>query len=89
MKSMTLFRLHDDFAATTAEGRFALARTRNWLAATLRMIHEAIVAARTRRQCELMFYGDLGEGAFETQFGEQDVKKIPQRPMVLGDKWDF
>jgi len=90
MKSMALFHLHDDFVATAAEGRFALARTRNWLAATLRMIHEAIVAARTRRlQRELTFHGDLGEGAFDTQFGEQDVKKIPQRPMILGDKWDF
>ena len=87
---MTLFHLHDDFAATTSESRFTLARALARFAGGLKTIHEAIVAARTRRlQRELMFHGDFGEGAFDTQFGEQDVKKIPQRPMILGDKWDF
>jgi hypothetical protein len=60
------------------------------LAAMLKTIHEAIIAARTRRlQRELKFHADLGEGAFDRPLGEQDLRKIPQRPMILGDKWDF
>ena len=91
---MTLFHLHDDFADTADESRFTFARTRDWLAATLRMVHEAIVAARTRRlQRELMFHGDLGDEALDEPFvrpiGEQEIRKIPQRPTILGDKWDF
>jgi hypothetical protein len=40
--------------------------------AFLKIIHEAIVTAKTRRvQRELMLH------------------KIPQRPLILDDKWDF
>jgi hypothetical protein len=87
---MTLFHLHDDFAAPAGESRFTLARTWAWLAATLKTIHEAIVTAKTRRlQRELMFHADLGDESLDEPLGEQDIKKIPQRPMILGDKWDF
>jgi hypothetical protein len=83
---MTLFHLHEDFAATAGENRVTLARAAGWLAATLRMIHESVVAARMRRlQCELTFHDDSGD----EPFGEQIISKIPQRPMILGDKWDF
>ena len=52
----------------------------------LKTIHEAIVAAKTRRlQRELMFHADLGD----EPFCGQDIGKVPQRPMILGDKWDF
>ena len=38
----------------------------------LKIIHEAIVTAKTRRvQRELMLH------------------KVPQRPLILDDKWDF
>ena len=81
---MTLFHLHEEFAAATGTSRLALARA--WVVAGLKTIHEAIVTARTRRlQRELMFHADLGDESF----GGQDIRKIPQRPMVLGDKWDF
>jgi hypothetical protein len=91
---MTLFHLHDDFAATAGESRFTLARVFAWLAAALKTIHEAIVAAKMRRlQRELMFHGDFGDEAFDISpdkpLDEQDVRRIPQRPMILGDKWDF
>ena len=83
---MTLLHLHDDFAATAGESRIILARASTWLAAALKTIHEAIVAAKTRRlQRELMFHADLGDERF---YG-QDIGKVPQRPMILGDKWDF
>jgi hypothetical protein len=86
---MTLFHLHDDFAATAGEKRVTLARVWAWLAAALKTIHESIVAAKTRwLQRELMFHTDLGEG-LGRPIGEQHVRKIPRRPMILGDKWDF
>jgi hypothetical protein len=49
--------------------------------AVLKTIHQAIVTAKTRRlQRELMF----GAGR-----QEEDIGRIPQCPVVLGDKWDF
>jgi hypothetical protein len=87
---MTLFHLHDDFAAAAGERRLTLARALARFAGGLKTIHEAIVAARTRRlQRELMFHADFGEGVFDRPLGEQDAWRIPQRPMILGDKWDF
>jgi hypothetical protein len=83
---MTLFHLHDGFAATAGESRLARACGPARLAAMLKTIHEAIVAAKTRRlQRELMFHPASGE---EPVCG-QDIGKIPQQPMILGDKWDF
>jgi len=91
---MTLFHLHDDFAPPADESRFTLARASDWLAAALRTIHEAIVAAKTRRlQRELMFHADPGDEALDIAshkpLDEQDVRKIPRQPTILGDKWDF
>ncbi|HEY2247038.1 MAG TPA: hypothetical protein VGH70_06325 [Bradyrhizobium sp.] len=87
---MTLFHLHDDFAAPAGESRLTLARASAWLAATLRTIHEAIVVAETRRlQRELMFHGNPGDAWPGEGLGVRYVTKIPQRPMILGDKWDF
>jgi hypothetical protein len=91
---MTLFHLHDDVAATAGEPRFT-ARASAWLAAALKTIHEAIVAAKTRRlRRELMFHGDLGSESLDEIVGErsltaEEVAKLPQQPMALGDKWDF
>ena len=57
---MTLFHLHDDFAAPAGESRLTLARASARLVAALKTFHEAIVAAKTRRlQRELMFHADL------------------------------
>jgi hypothetical protein len=92
---MTLFHLHDDFAATAGESRVTLARASALFVAMLKTIHEAIVAAKTRRlRRELMFHGDLGSKSLDEIVGErsltaEDVAKLPQQPMVLGDKWDF
>jgi hypothetical protein len=92
---MTLFRLHDDFAATAGENRFTWACASARLIAALKTIHEAIVAAKMRRlERELMFHGDFGsespdEIVGERPLGAEEFAKLPQRPMVLGDKWDF
>ena len=92
---MTLFHLHDDFAATAGESRLTWARASAWFVAALKTIHQSIVAAKTRRlQRELMFHGNLGSDSLDEIVGErpltaEEVAKLPQRPMVLGDKWDF
>ena len=92
---MTFFHLHDEFAATAGESRFTLDRALAWFAAAFSAIHEAIVAAKTRRlQRELMFHGDLGGEPFgkivdDRPLSAEEVAKVPQRPTVLGDKWDF
>ena len=87
---MTLFHLHDDVAATAGERRLTWARASAWFAATLKKFHEAIMAAKTRRlQRELMLHADPDEKWLGEGLGEPDVRKIPQRPMILGDKWDF
>jgi hypothetical protein len=64
-------------------GRMHLKRLRvlarnGWsrVSAALIMIHEAIVAAKTRRvRRELMFHS-------------HELRDFPQRPLILGDKWD-
>jgi hypothetical protein len=72
---MTLFYSHRDGLRETADGSqpYALARrTIVRISAAFRIIHQAIVTAKTRRmQRELMFH------------------EIPQRPLILDDKWDF
>jgi hypothetical protein len=65
-------------------GRMQLKRLRvlarnGWsrVGAALTMVHNAIVAAKTRRlQHELTFH-------------THELSNIPQRPLILGDKWDF
>jgi hypothetical protein len=70
----------------------ALSRT----SAVFRIVHQAIVTAKTRRlQRELMFHaGSRDERSFqphgdESYDADNDGAKFPQRPLILGDKWDF
>jgi hypothetical protein len=72
--------------------RRALGRT----GAALRIMHRAVVAAKMRRvERELMFHNGsydrwFGEpGAKQSRPSDQDAVKFPQRPLILGDKWDF
>jgi hypothetical protein len=62
----------------------------------LKIMHRAIVAAKMRRvERELMFH----DGSYDRWFGEpgaqpnhasgKDAANFPQRPLILGDKWDF
>jgi hypothetical protein len=61
------------------------------------IIHQGIVTAKTRRlQRELLFHGDahdydpLEQHPQEDVHGpDRDAAKFAQRPLVLGDKWDF
>jgi hypothetical protein len=62
----------------------------------LKIMHRAVVAAKMRRvERELMFHN----GCYDRWFGEPDAQQshasgkdaanVPQRPLILGDKWDF
>jgi len=92
---MTLFHLHDDLAAPGGESRLTRAPVSAWLVAALKTIHQAIVAAKTRRlQRELMFHRDLGSESLDEIVGDrpltaEEIAKLPRRPTILGDKWDF
>jgi hypothetical protein len=61
-----------------------------------RIVHRGIVAAKTRRfQRELTFHIGSRDDCFfqphahETHDPNKDAAKFPQRPLILGDKWDF
>jgi hypothetical protein len=64
------------------------------IGAALGTLHQAIVTAKTRRLArELMFrpeaYDDWS-GEFDRRSDPgRDATKLPQRPLILGDKWDF
>jgi hypothetical protein len=84
---MTLLHLHhDDARGLAPEDRLPFRQALTWICAAFRALHQAIVTAKLRRlQHELMFRHDYGD-MFPP---EQDASKFPQRPLVLGDKWDF
>jgi hypothetical protein len=81
---MTLLHLHLD---ETRERRPILARALfKRLGAALHLMHRAIIAARTRRmESELAFHRDERDEAP----APQDATRFPQRPLILGEKWDF
>jgi hypothetical protein len=65
--------------------------------AALTTIHQAIVAAKMRRiQRELIFHA--GVAGFHDEWSrlkwregpgsDHDIRDFPQRPLILGDKWD-
>jgi hypothetical protein len=85
---MTLFHSHcsEVFGSSglRSGSRFSAAGATQKVSAALKMMHRAIVAARLRRlRNELMLHRNVQARA------EFDVSQFPQRPMVLGDKWDF
>ena len=64
--------------------RFSAARATRKISAAFRTLHRAIVAAKLHRlRNELMLHRSTKACvAF-------DADKFPQRPLTLGDKWDF
>jgi hypothetical protein len=64
------------------------------IGAALGTLHQAIVTAKTRRLArELIFrpeaYDDWSKDLHKEPDPGQDATKLPQRPLILGDKWDF
>jgi hypothetical protein len=72
--------------------RRAIGRTR----AALQIMHRAMVAAKMHRiERELMFQNGGCDRWFcepeaqPSHPADKDAVKFPQRPLLLGDKWDF
>jgi hypothetical protein len=62
--------------------------------AALGLVHQAIVTAKTRRLArELILrpeaYDDWSNERDRQPGPDRDATKLPQRPLILGDKWDF
>jgi hypothetical protein len=103
---MTVFYSHQDRLRDRTGGsraRFAslepralVRRIASRVGAALRVMHQAIVTAKTRRlQRELLFHGSASDdGSLERHMQDvsgpdRDAADFAQRPLVLGDKWDF
>ena len=65
--------------------------------AALTTMHEAIIAAKMRRiQRELIFHGGFAGSHDEWSRSkwhegagpDHELRNFPQRPLILGDKWD-
>jgi hypothetical protein len=64
------------------------------LGAAFNIIHQAIIAAKTRRLARalMMHAGSRYEVFLRPDANEshdQDAAKVPQRPLIIGDNWDF
>jgi len=66
------------------------------IGAALTIMHQAVITARMRRiERELIFQNGSYDRWFcephapQSQASDSDAVKFPQRPMLLGDKWDF
>jgi hypothetical protein len=84
---MTLLYLrHDDISATPRENGAPMARPFRRILVAFRLLHRSIVRAKLRRlHNELLFRRDYSEMLPL----EEDATTFPQRPLILGDKWDF
>ena len=80
---MTLFHSHSAGLPVSSEGRNAIARATDRLAAAFKSVHHAILAAKLRRlRRELMLHGGWVARA------DIDPGKLPRYPLILGDEWD-
>jgi hypothetical protein len=66
------------------------------IGAALGIVHRGIVTAKTRRlQRELLFHGGAHDDGFverrlhDVGGSGRDAADFAQRPLLLGDKWDF
>jgi hypothetical protein len=85
------------FAEMAARRLHKLARrVAGRIGAALGTVHQGIVTAKMRRlQRELLFHGGAhDDGSMERRLhdvsgGDRDAAEFAQRPLLLGDKWDF
>ena len=92
---MTLFHSHHErLHGSAGFNRLPIARAIKRVGNAFRMIHRAIAAAKIHRlRNELLLHADSYEnweraGGHEGSV-ETEGTKIPRRPLILGDKWDF
>jgi len=86
---MALFRPHhDDARGFARKNPPSLSRLFRRIGAAFKLLHRGIVSAKLRQaRAEMLFRPDYDE-MFEREH-EHDAGKFPQRPLILGDKWDF
>jgi hypothetical protein len=83
---MTLLHLHHDANGFARQGTPWIEKALRRVGAAFRLFHRGIVSAKLRRlRTEMLFRPDYDE-MFPP---ERDASKYPQRPLILGDKWDF
>lgn len=84
---MTLLYLrHDDISVTARDNGASITRRFRRIGMVFRLLHRSILRAKLRRlHSELLFRRDYGEMLAL----EDDAATFPQRPLILGDKWDF
>jgi hypothetical protein len=99
ISDMIIFYSHQDGLGAPNHGEFPIASSRrllrlfvrrfvNRFRAGLGIVHQAIVAAKLRRlRQELALRADDHRHGRDDP--EKDIVKFPQRPLILGDKWDF
>ncbi|HWZ38111.1 MAG TPA: hypothetical protein VNY08_07420 [Bradyrhizobium sp.] len=81
-----LHQHHDETGGFARQNIFRIEKAARRIGAAFRTFHRAIVRAKLRRlRTELLLRPDYNE-MFSP---EQDASKFPQRPLILGDKWDF
>ncbi len=84
---MALLHLHHgNLRGFTRKRRFSISRVLKRIGAAFGMLHRGIVSAKLQRGRS----GFLVRKDYEDMLPpERDVTKCPQRPLILGDKWDF
>ena len=84
---MALLHLHhDDISAR--DRHFSVSRAVKRIGAALGALHRAIVDAKLRHaESDLLLRHDYSK--MLSSGSELDAGKFPQRPLILGDKWDF
>jgi hypothetical protein len=88
-----LYSYHDRLHGSAGITHHPIMRTLKRVRSALRTLHRAIAAAKIRRiRNELMLHGGTYRWAQRPGLSgqiEMDAANHPQRPLVLGDKWDF
>jgi hypothetical protein len=83
---MTLLHLHHDAKSFARQNTYRIEKVLGRIRTAFRLLHRGIVSAKLRRlRTEMLLRPDYDE-MFPP---ERDVGKYPQRPLILGDKWDF
>ena len=84
---MSLLQLqHDDLRGRAGDGRSMLVHGLALFCFACGLMHRAIVAAKLRRLQNEVGFEDNGRDELSRL---HDARRYPQRPLILGDKWDF
>jgi hypothetical protein len=87
MMGMSLLQLqHDDLRGRAGDGRSMLVHGLARFCFACALMHRAIVKAKPRRLQNEVALEDNGRDELSRM---NDATRYRQRPLILGDKWDF